>query len=245
MLNQLQASIDKIVSLIPYRAVESRNKVKLIAHRGAHSNTVKENSVEAFDQALTLGAWGIELDIRQSKDGHLIVHHDSSLKRVWGVDKSIDQLTLVQIQQVSSQIPTLEQVVTKYGKKMHLLIELKSPFNNEKLLLDTLAPLKAGDDYHLLSLHEDIFSQLKQINPSNLCLVPELWNVNKFCQLSLTKHYGGVLGHYLLMTKRKQRALHQAGQIVGTGFVNSKPCLYREITRGVDWIFTDKLHQLI
>jgi glycerophosphoryl diester phosphodiesterase len=48
---------------------------KIIAHRGA-SATERENTVEAFAAAAEQGADGIELDVRRSGDGELVVHHD-------------------------------------------------------------------------------------------------------------------------------------------------------------------------
>jgi glycerophosphoryl diester phosphodiesterase len=45
------------------------------AHRGAHLNT-RENTLEAFREARALGVAGVELDVRQTADGALVVHHD-------------------------------------------------------------------------------------------------------------------------------------------------------------------------
>jgi glycerophosphoryl diester phosphodiesterase len=45
------------------------------AHRGAHLNT-RENTLDAFREARALGVAGVELDVRQTADGALVVHHD-------------------------------------------------------------------------------------------------------------------------------------------------------------------------
>jgi glycerophosphoryl diester phosphodiesterase len=52
--------------------------VSVIAHRGA-SARFRENTVEAFVGAARLGADGVELDVRRSGDGALVVHHDAVL----------------------------------------------------------------------------------------------------------------------------------------------------------------------
>jgi glycerophosphoryl diester phosphodiesterase len=54
---------------------KSRPVVLILAHRGA-SGVAPENTVEAFRQARRLGADGVELDVRRSSDGALVVHHD-------------------------------------------------------------------------------------------------------------------------------------------------------------------------
>jgi glycerophosphoryl diester phosphodiesterase len=51
----------------------------VIAHRGA-SRAANENTIEAFELAVAMGVDGIELDVRRSRDGCLVVHHDA---RIW------------------------------------------------------------------------------------------------------------------------------------------------------------------
>jgi glycerophosphoryl diester phosphodiesterase len=50
----------------------------IVAHRGSH-DIHRENSVAAFREAVTRGADGIELDLRRSRDGVGVIHHDAAL----------------------------------------------------------------------------------------------------------------------------------------------------------------------
>ena len=50
----------------------------IVAHRGSH-DIHRENSVAAFRDAVTRGADGIELDLRRSRDGVGVIHHDAAL----------------------------------------------------------------------------------------------------------------------------------------------------------------------
>jgi glycerophosphoryl diester phosphodiesterase len=52
---------------------------EIIAHRGA-SRAARENTVEAFALAVAMGADGIELDVRRTRDGYLVVHHDARVE---------------------------------------------------------------------------------------------------------------------------------------------------------------------
>ena len=52
--------------------------VQVLAHRGA-SKAERENTVEAFRRAGTMGAHGVELDVRRTADRSLVVHHDPHL----------------------------------------------------------------------------------------------------------------------------------------------------------------------
>ena len=50
----------------------------VIAHRGA-SRAAPENTIEAFERAVEMGADCVELDVRRTADDHLVVHHDAHL----------------------------------------------------------------------------------------------------------------------------------------------------------------------
>ena len=52
----------------------------ILGHRGA-SGYAPENTLEAFQLAMDMGADGFELDVHLSKDGELIVMHDETVDR--------------------------------------------------------------------------------------------------------------------------------------------------------------------
>jgi glycerophosphoryl diester phosphodiesterase len=70
----------------------------IIAHRGA-SAYAPENTLAAFRHAMECGADGIELDVRLSKDGAAVVHHDSSLRRTSGKEIKIANCTADELAQ--------------------------------------------------------------------------------------------------------------------------------------------------
>lgn len=65
----------------------------VIRHRGA-SAVAPENTMAAFQTALDMGADGVELDCQLTKDGHLVVIHDPTLKRTTGCDGLVKDYTL-------------------------------------------------------------------------------------------------------------------------------------------------------
>lgn len=245
MLNYIERMVDCYFKLRPRIKPKSINlsQAQLIAHRGAHMEEkgIVENTHAAFMRAFQLGCYGIELDIHETADGVLVVNHDPNLKRLWNNDAFIKDITLETIRDIAPDIPTLEEVVTRYGKKMHLFIELKAPFSAQKKLKAVLEPLIACQDYHLLSLEEGVFKQVADFPKESLLLVAGACNVKQFCQTSLKNQYGGVLAHYLLLTNKKIKSLQQQNQLVGVGFVDSKFSLYREANREMRWIFSNKI----
>jgi glycerophosphoryl diester phosphodiesterase len=91
-----------------------------IAHRGA-SAYAQENSAESFRKAFELGSDMIEIDIRITADNVPVIGHDSSLKRLYGLDTQISDLTFAELQAAtqSSPIMTFEETAT-ICRELHL-----------------------------------------------------------------------------------------------------------------------------
>ena len=103
-------------------------KVKY-AHRGLHGNGVAENSMTAFRLAAEAG-YGIELDVRLTKDGRLVVFHDDTLDRVTNGTGRVDAYDYSEIKELSllgteDGIPLFSEVLSLIDGRVPLLIELK------------------------------------------------------------------------------------------------------------------------
>lgn len=101
------------------------------AHRGLFDNesNAPENSLNAFKKAVEAG-YGIEFDIQLTKDDVPVVFHDSSLKRMCGVDGKIWEYTLAELREMrlansDQTIPTVAEVLEVVGGKVPLIIEYK------------------------------------------------------------------------------------------------------------------------
>jgi glycerophosphoryl diester phosphodiesterase len=117
--SRLMQICDSIFAIVPQQVptLENLGKCKIISHRGQHDNiTVFENTLSAFDHALeTAGIWGIELDFRWTKDLHPVVAHDPDLQRLFGSNLRIAETTLAELKQHCPLVPTLEEVLLRYG----------------------------------------------------------------------------------------------------------------------------------
>src|SRR5688500_6878111 len=69
---------------------------RIVAHRGA-SFEAPENTISAFKRAWALGVEGVELDVRVTKDGEVVVFHDATTKRIGGVDRPVADQTLAEL----------------------------------------------------------------------------------------------------------------------------------------------------
>jgi glycerophosphoryl diester phosphodiesterase len=249
LLNSIQKIVDLWFALLPRSRprLDFADNALLIAHRGVQDPSLKiiENTHAAFQRALELKCWGIEFDVHACADRVLVVNHDPNLKRLWGSPKKICNISYNELHAAAPLIPSLKEVVERYGKSLHLFVELKSPFTQFAALAETLQPLTPCSDFHLLSLDERIFPPLHQYFPKEaLLLVPVHNNVRHFFKISLEKEYGGVLGHYLLLKDKQIQDLKAAHQIAGVGFVDSKYSLYRELNRGLRFLFSNNINEV-
>lgn len=108
----------------------------VIGHRGA-SAVAPENTMAAFQTALDMGADGVELDCQLTKDGHLVVIHDPTLKRTTGCDGLVKDYTLSQLRHLDAgawfnprfagkRIPTLEDVLALARDRLLVNVEIKN-----------------------------------------------------------------------------------------------------------------------
>ena len=108
---------------------------QVFAHRGGAALR-PENTILAFDHGLSLGADGIELDVRLSRDGVVVVHHDATLERTTDGRGPLAALTAGELARLDAGyhfpeyrgrtggVPTLDEVVRRYSSA-RFIIELK------------------------------------------------------------------------------------------------------------------------
>lgn len=122
---------------------------RLFAHRGLHDTAaeppVAENSMTAFRRAIEAG-YGIELDVRLSSDGVLVVFHDDTLTRVTGEEGRVDSRTAAELAALSLSgttdgIPTLQEVLDEVRGRVPLLVEIKEDGMDHSVTEQTLQTL--------------------------------------------------------------------------------------------------------
>lgn len=118
-----------------------------VAHRGLHNSQLPENSVSAFKNAID-NDFAFELDVHLTKDGKVLVSHDSDLKRMCNKEGVIEELTLEEIKADyklpnGETLPTLQEVLAICDEKVPIVIELKpyAKTKNYKVLADKILEL--------------------------------------------------------------------------------------------------------
>jgi glycerophosphoryl diester phosphodiesterase len=176
---QIRQILDRFYARWP-QAVPDKDRLqhcKIISHRGEYDNrNIFENTMNAFDRAKEQGVWGIEFDLRWTKDLNPVAIHDADLRRVFGLDFSIRQLTLAELKSRCPLVPSLAEMIQRYGKEIHLMIEIKAehypdPVGQNRILSEHLFSLEPEKDYHLLTMRPEMFSNrmCSQIRLASRC----------------------------------------------------------------------------
>jgi glycerophosphoryl diester phosphodiesterase len=112
-------------------------KTGIIGHRGA-AGLALENSHDSLVAALDHDIDGIEFDVRRTKDGKLVVMHDSHTGRIAKQKVSVSHKTLAELQAIElkngQHLPSLQEVFDVIGDKTIMVVDIKDNGSAEELL---------------------------------------------------------------------------------------------------------------
>ncbi|MDW4404488.1 glycerophosphodiester phosphodiesterase [Staphylococcus saprophyticus] len=249
-----------------------------IAHRGA-SGYAPEHTFYAYDKAhKEFNADYIELDLQMTKDGNLIVMHDEDVERTTGNKGRVEDYTTKELKQMDvgswfnkkypkyakkeykgEKIPTLEEILDRYGDNANYYIETKSPDvypGMEEKLLHSL------EKHNLLSNQKlnkgqvviQSFSQeslLKVANMNNQIPLVQLVDENKLSTFNsedlkfISSYAIGVGPDYSDLDEQMVQKLHNYNLKVHPYTVNTEKDMQQMFNIGVDGVFSNYIDNYI
>lgn len=210
-----------------------------VGHRGARAYET-ENTLESFGKAIQLGANSIELDVRKSKDGKMIVIHDDSLKKVFGEDVFVSQTTLAEMKRLTgNRIPTLDEALHFLDRKVEkILVELKET-GYERMVLDVITREKLADRVIVVSFHEEAIAHVRKIDRKiETGLIYTKFRNPVNAALKLNAQY--LVPMYRFVHTRDVEGAHKENLKVVVWTINTKDEARKYFAKGVDGIATDK-----
>lgn len=222
----------------------------VMAHRGLSADA-PENTLYAFSDAISVGADFIELDVQQTRDGVLVVMHDSNLKRTTNVNKDIWDVDYADIQNLdagswfdpayaNARIPTLEETLQFVDKRAKLNIEIKPTKHGSDTLEQDVAELITRYQYtdacYVTSFSYGSLKKVKEANPE--IRTGYLMSV-AYGQFYSLKYADAFSLNKVFVTSQVVNAAHQQGKQIFAWTVNGMSEVRSLCNLHVDSIITD------
>lgn len=132
----------------PTEDAEETQGIRLIAHRGGVvGESYAENSPAALEAAVERGYWMIEVDVRESRDGRLVVHHDEDFQRFYGDPRLLAETDWTEIAQLRATPgdsgPLLfEELCALAEGRLRLMLDVKPPSHSDEFFDSLESSLK-------------------------------------------------------------------------------------------------------
>ena len=217
-----------------------RSKPLLLGHRGCrngglwrpNSASIVENSLAAFEYALSQGCDGFEFDVRQTRDGRNVLWHDQYWNRV--PIAATDYANLLGPD--GDLLPTLDDVLRQFGHRAFLDIELKVR-GAERAVAAALSDFPPQRGFIVSSFLPDTLIRLHNLDSS----VPLGYICERDYALGIWRHLPiqVILPRYDLVQKELIDEVHGLGSQVMAWTVNSETQMSRLAEWGVDGLISD------
>ena len=222
---------------------------KITAHRGS-SGYAPENTMTAFEYAVRDMADYIELDVKQTRDGVVIVLHDANLNRTTGVNKDIWTVDYDYVKTLDAgswfdesfsdvTVPTLEEVLVHCKGKIKLNIEIKPTGydkNLEQAVVELVEKYDMVGDVVITSMKYDVLKEVKRINPKIKTGYIMSAAYGKFYNMEYADFFSV---NYSFVTRKIVDLIHNNGKSIHVWTVNGSADMEEMAKMGVDNIITD------
>ena len=208
------------------------HEVTIIGHRGAKGHP--ENTVPSFESALGQGADGVELDVRQSGDGQLVVIHSSVVGGLLVKSTPFDQFKDLGD---GREVPLFEDLLKQFSGRTFLDIELKEAGFEEQAieLINRHASVK---DVMISGLKTDILNTVHEIQPD--IRLGFIYNRTQEEESRHNSPIDYVIPQFRLASRELIEEVHEEDLKVIAWTVNDKSEMRRLVALGVDGIITDE-----
>ena len=221
----------------------------IMAHRG-YSQAAPENTLPAFEKAIDAGFTAAELDVQMTKDGVIVLLHDSNLKRTTGVDKNIWDVTWDEIRYLDNgsffsreyagtTIPTLDEVLKLCKDHLFLNIEIKRNGHDEGItekVIKVIADNDYFDECDITSKDYKTLEEVRAINPDILTAYTTSIGIGRVQSLDAADILSIMESS---ATYNNIEAIHNAGKRIFVWTVNEKETMEELINLNVDAILTN------
>ena len=229
-------SAELSVTVVPYSQVSDAINM---AHRGA-SGYRPDNSIAAFEYAAELGADMVELDVRKTKDGVIVVIHDGTISYN-GKKYDVASLTMKQLRIANPNICTLDEALTCIAATdMEVMIEFKvSGIEQDVLDLVGANGMDGRAKYGSFTL--SVINRVKALQPSaeTIYIISNADTLKKVVNNPQSYSASIISVSTAILKANDIYRLHLGGKQVVAWTINTRSEIQRFIEMGVDGITTN------
>ncbi len=217
-------------------------KPLVIAHRGA-SFYEPENTLRAVRRALDFEVDGVEIDVRSTIEGNIVVIHDETVDRTTNGSGRVRDMSLVELRSLDAgkgeKIPLLEEVIGLVGNKAMLIIELKTGGIEERVL-SIVEKYDALDRVMFSSFIHGSVKRVKELNPrAKTGVIIRSSPINP-SMLALDARAENICAFYKYVSWEMVQNVHGHGLNIFAWTVDDANTAENLIMLGVDGIVTNK-----
>lgn len=237
-----------VIGLFYDQLIEREEPVSIIAHR-AGGSMAPENSIKGLELAIERGCYGSEIDAQRTADGYYIVSHDNDFKRLTGVARAPQDMTLEEIRALRVRdttggaelsVVTLDEMLDVIKGREKLFIELKGASVDRRMVDDIVQMVREKDcvdDVALISLRYDVIDYAETTYPefeTGTLFFAGFGNVAKLnCDLLIMEEE--------MATAMRVEQIHLAGKQAVVWTVNTESAMRHFLHSRVDAIITDEI----
>ena len=231
------------------REVGADTEVEITAHRGA-SGRAPENTLAAVRAAIADEADWVEIDVQETSDGIVVVHHDEDFMRAAGERGRVWEMAWADVARVPNgarfgpefegeRVTTLEEVLRVARDRIRVNIELKVYGRGQRLeerVIELVEAMGMADQVVLMSLDRPTVETLNRLRPD--------WTVGFLAAVSIGD-LSAVEADFLAVNARTAtpgfiRRAHAAGKTVQVWTVDHPAQMAAVISAGADVIITNE-----
>ena len=216
--------------------------IEVVGHRGA-AGLEPENTLRSIRKAIDLGVDSVEIDVRVTRDGYLVVIHDETVDRTTNGHGYVKDLTFNEIRRLDAgkgeKIPTLEEVLNLTKGKVVLQIELKAREATEPTV-HLIERNNAERDVIITSFMHDLLGRVHDLN-SALRTGAIFFDVQgDICQRAINVHSEAIHVYYRNVNSELIENAHKRGLRVSVWSPDEIEDMREMINLGVDEICTNR-----
>lgn len=231
----------------PYAVPQAGTVV--VSHR-AGAAFAPENTLAALEWSIREGVGMAEIDVQQTRDGRLIVLHDTDFQRVAGLNQKVWETDYATVRTLDAgshfsaefageRIPTLDEMLEAAKGKIELMIELKATGHETDLVPQTIERIQAAgmeEQCVIASMDPDLLRQSKELAPRINTVYITVMAFSERYDLPYVDGYSVETG---FLTAELVATLQTDGKKVYAWTANSDASMLKIIRMGTDGLVTD------